>query len=147
MKYRIVETKQGFIIQRKLFNIIWIECSEAFYSYDNYIGGYTRKDNVVWVHEFLSDAKKALERIKTFPIYYNGHKITYGIWNDTVTYIDLDSLRFHSIELFYRLGSNSLDYLKMMIDELERKKEFNKDKNTIIKIYYGDEKGSLRFGK
>ena len=140
MKYRIVETKQGFIIQRKLFNIIWIECREAFYSYEYYIGGYKRKDDVVWVHGSLGDAKKALERIKTFPIYYNGHKITYGIWNDTVTYIDLNSLRFHSIEPFYRLGSNSLDYLKTMIDEFEKKKEFNKNKNTIVKIYYEDER-------
>ena len=136
MKYRIVETPQGFIIQRKLFNIIWIRCSEAFYSYDYYIGGYTKQDNVIWIRECLSDAKKALERIKTFPIYYNGHQIIYGIWNGTVTYIDSNSLEFHGTKLFYRLGSNSLDYLKTMIDELEMKKELNKNKDSIIKIYY-----------
>lgn len=136
MKYRIVKTNQGFIIQRKLFNIIWIGCSEAFYSYNNYIGGYTKKYDVVWARECLNNAKKALKRIKTFPIYYNGHKITYGIWNGIITYIDLSSFESHSAEPFYRLGANSLDYLKMVIDELEKQKEFNKNKNTIIKIYY-----------
>ena len=137
MKFRIIENRQGFIIQKKYFGLFWINYSEPDYYWDDYVFGWRKGNSTVWIHHSLMEAKESLERIKQFPIKYKNHRITYGIWNYTIKYIDLDSLKCHESSgyLYYDLGSSNLEDLKRRIDEFERKKEYNKNKNKIINIY------------
>ena len=130
-KYRIVETIEGFKIQKRTL-FFWRDFSEPRYYYSRYGLGLTYDRDYVIIFSTKSDAQEHLKFIFQFPIKYKGHLIMYGR-NDL--YIDLSSSAYKSGYRYYRNWAESLEYIKDIIDREENEKEFRKNKNKIIKTY------------
>jgi len=130
-KYRIVETIEGFKIQKRTL-FFWRDFSEPCYYYSEFCSGVEYDRNYVIIFDTKSDAQEHLKFILQFPIEYKGHLIMYG-GNDL--YIDLSSSAYKSGYLYYRRYASSLETIKDYIDQAERDKEFEKNKNKIIKTY------------
>lgn len=130
-KYRIVETIEGFKIQKRTL-FFWSDFSEPRYSYNNFCSGIEYDRDYIIIFDKKSDAQEHLKFILQFPIEYKGHPIMYG-GNDL--YIDLASSAYKSGYLYYRRYAYSLEGIKYNIDQAERDKEFRKNKNKIIKTY------------
>lgn len=130
-KYRIVETIEGFKIQKRTL-FFWIDFSEPRYYYSRYCSGLEYDRDYVIIFNTKSDDQDHLKFILQFPIEYKGHSIVYG-GNDL--YIDLSSSAYKSGYLYYRNWAKSLEYIKDIIDREENDKEFRKNKNKIIKTY------------
>ena len=138
MTYRIIQTPRGFIVQHRFLWKFWINCSEPYYRYDrNYTMLWRFDKNTVWVYPSYESAKNALARMKQYPIYYKGHKITYGYWNGKIVYVDLTSRKhnYRFDETGYTIASYDYDGLKETIDNFIYEKEKKKNENKILKIF------------
>jgi hypothetical protein len=141
-KFRIVQTGEGFIIQRKgLF--MWHNYEEVCIDFMSRYGRWEVSDYLSGVikYETLDDAKYNLSVIKAFPIKYKKHKIDIAkkSLDNVVVYVDIDSACGDD---FYRLASLSLEELKEKIDKYEedkfqRKLQLQKEKENkkIVKVY------------
>lgn len=141
-KFRIVQTGEGFFIQRKgLFK--WYNYEEIYIDYekryDKWLVSYYLSGVVKY--KTLDDAKYKLSVIKAFPIKYKKHKIDIAktTLNNVVVYVDIDSACGDD---FYRLASTDLEELKEKIDKYEeskfqRKLQLQKEKENkkIVKVY------------
>lgn len=133
-KYRIVETIEGFKIQKRTL-FFWCDFSVPRYSYDEFCSGMEYERNYVIIFDTKSDAQEYLKFILQFPIEYKGHLIIYAGNNLNDLYIDLSSSAYKSGYLYYRRYASSLEKIKDYIDQEESDKEFRKNKNKIIKTY------------
>jgi len=154
MKYRIIQTGEGYIIQHKLLGLFWrnhkIESFYRFYTDDTC--KYERKSLIVY--NSLNEAMEALKNIKISPIKHMGHKIYYatqvlengkGLFVDSNSYVGIDGLD----RATFSLCDENLANLKMKIMEHENKKckeeedkkeaklKEKKDKE-IINVWYED---------
>ena len=137
MKYRIVQTPRGYIIQKKWLGLFWTHCSERYYWHWHewpayyYLMGSSRR----FIYKSYDSAKKGLEMIKAFPMYYKGHKIFCGSFaNGTHSFVDV-SMTENWLSSTYYFGTENLDALKKLIDEYEENKAKEKIANKILKVY------------
>jgi hypothetical protein len=138
MKYRIVETGAGFVIQIKL--LFWwtnLSYSPLYYAGD-YLGwkyGPSRTD--IW--NTKDEAMKQLNFIRQYPFKYKGRTIhATNRYNDPVFY---GFASFFS-ERTFKLVSENIGQLCEAIDKEEEEKLKSKRMSRILRIY--DENGNQK---
>ena len=152
MRYRIVQTGEGFVIQRKRFGLFWINHKQHHFTVSSYNSNcvYDGKRNVVY--NSLEDAMSKLNEIKKYPLKFMGHRIYYGIQtNNEPVYVDdhsccgLDGLD----RALYKIYANNVEEVK---EKVKKKIKLKKDKDNkrkeailmekknkeIINIWYED---------
>lgn len=155
MKYRIVQTGEGFIIQHKCLGLFWKNHRSP--SYTQYSvekkAAYNGKKTIKY--DSIERATKALQLIKSSPIKYKGHKIECSFQLGYVPfYVDMNSHCGYmnsfcgqdsfDIPCFCRY-SNKLENVKKAIDDyemaqikLKEDKLKEKQDKKIINVWYED---------
>lgn len=148
MRYRIVQTGEGFVIQRKRFGLFWINHKLHHFTVCRYESKcvYDHKINVVY--DSLEEAMSELNVIKKYPLKFMGHRIYYGIQiGNEPLYVDDHSCC--GLDRFdrpcYKIYSNKVDEVKekitLKIEEDNRLKEailMEKKNKKIINVWYED---------
>ena len=148
MKYRIVQTGEGFIIQHKLFGLFWKNHRTPSYTQYSVEERATYNGKETIKYDSIERATKALQLIKSSPIKYNGHKIECSFQLGYVPfYVDMHSYSGQDgIErpCFCRY-STDLDLVKKAIDDyittqkkLKEEKRKEKQDKKIINVWYED---------
>lgn len=132
MKYRIVETGEGFIVQERVF-FHWRNVKRCLIS-KNKKGEWCSTVNKFYTPlETLERARRYLGLLKEYPIKYKGHVIKFNLnfGNDFFFYVQ-------DKENLYFFCDNVTD-VKNHIDMIEEEKV---KESTILKIYdeYGNQK-------
>ena len=155
MKYRIVQTGEGFIIQHKCLGLFWENHKTPYYTLftRDKNCGYMGKELVKF--DSIERATEALKLIKSSPIKYNGHKIECSFQLGYVPfYVDMNSHCGYmnsfcgqdsfDIPCFCRY-SNKLENVKKAIDDyemaqikLKEDKLKKKQNKKIINVWYED---------
>lgn len=152
MKYRIVQTGEGFIIQHKCLGLFWKNHrtpSYTQYSFGKIEKRATYNGKEVIKYDSVVRASEALKLIKNFPIKYKGHKIECSFQLGYVPfYVDIHSYSGQDV-LFDRpcfcRYSTDLDLVKKAIDDyittqkrLKEEKLKEKQDKKIINVWYED---------
>ena len=136
--YRIVETGEGFKVQRRFLRIFWSDCHELLINFPNYDECYISDSHIIYYDTF-NDAIEAIKRLKTMIISYKGHKIIYALHKhtlhpDNIYWIDLSSSTKNSTyTLYYNRFSKNIEDVKREIDNIHKE---IKDKKKIKNTYY-----------
>ena len=145
MRYRIVQTGEGFIIQHKCLGLFWKNHKTSYYMYTQF----SRDNNCRYMGEELvkfdsiERATEALKLIKSSPIKYKGHKIECTFQLGYVPfYVDMNS---YCGETSFCRYSTELDLVKKAIDDykivqkkLKEEKIKKKQDKKIINVWYED---------
>ena len=154
MKYRIVQTGEGFIIQHKCLGLFWKNHKTPYYTLFTGDKNCGYMGNKLVKFDSIDRASEALKVIKNFPIKYNGHKIECSFQLGYVPfYVDMNSYCGHmnsycevsfDLPCFCRY-SNKLENVKKAIDDykmaqikLKEDKLKNKQNKKIINVWYED---------
>ena len=154
MKYRIVQTGEGFIIQHKCLGLFWKNHKTPYYTLFTGDKNCGYMGNELVKFDSIERATEALKLIKSSPIKYNGHKIECSFQLGYVPfYVDMNSHCGYSsfcgqvsfdIPCFCRY-SNNLENVKKAIDDyemaqikLKEDKLKKKQDKKIINVWYED---------
>jgi hypothetical protein len=148
MKYRIVQTGEGFIIQHKCLGLFWKNHrtpSYTQYSVEKratYIGKETIK------YDSIERATNALKLIKSSPIKYKGHKIECSFQLGYVPFYvdkhsysgtdDIDRLCFCRYSTDLDLVKKAIDDYRITQKRLKEEKRKEKQDKKIINVWYED---------
>lgn len=137
MKYRIVETGKGFVIQFKIL-FWWINWSyRPLYFAGHYLGWEWGSFRTIYYFESKDDAVKQLNFIRQYPIRYKGHIIHAANRYDYPVFYELASIFDDKI---FNLVAEDLGKLIKEIDKKEEEELKRKRESKILKIY--DEHGN-----
>ncbi len=149
MKYRIVQTGEGFIIQHKCLGLFWKNHRTPSYMQYSVTQRAIYNGNETIKYDSIERATKALQLIKSSPIKYKGHKIECSFQLGYVPfYVDMNSYCGHDDIIdrpcFCRY-STDLDLVKKAIDDyittqkrLKEEKLKEKQDKKIINVWYED---------
>lgn len=148
MRYRIVQTGEGFIIQYKKLGLFWLNY-KLHHFFESRIDGVCKHDGMVnMVYDSLEEAMGILTEIKKYPSKFMGHTIYYNIQLGNIPlYVDANSYcgTDDGDRACYKLYDKNIERLKekitLKIEEENRRKEaiLNEKKNKeIINIWYED---------
>jgi len=132
--YRIVETGEGFKIQKRLLWIFWLDCSEPSIEFDHDLC-YISDDYFTYYNTF-EEAMMAVERLKNIFVHYKGHELMYALYNNIIYWIDTDSYRNGFDITYYDKFSTNIEDVKKEIDNMYQGIEDEKVKKKIKNIYY-----------
>jgi len=148
MKYRIVQTGEGFIIQHKCLGLFWKNHRTPSYTQYSVEKRAACNGKEIIKYDSIERATKALQLIKSSPIKYKGHKIECSFQLGYVPfYVDMHSYSGQDCfdkPCFCRC-STDLDLVKKAIDDyittqkrLKEEKLKEKQDKKIINIWYED---------
>jgi hypothetical protein len=148
MKYRIVQTGEGFIIQHKCLGLFWKNHRTPSYTQYSVEKRATYNGKETIKYDSIERATKALQLIKSSPIKYKGHKIECTFQLGYVPfYVDIHSYSGQDgidRPCFCRY-STDLDLVKKAIDDyittqkrLKEEKLKEKQDKKIINVWYED---------
>lgn len=148
MKYRIVQTGEGFIIQHKCLGLFWKNHKTPYYTLFNRDKNCGYMGNELVKFDSIDRASEALKLIKNFPIKYNGHKIECSFQLGYVPfYVDMNSYCGQvgvDLPCFCRYSNKledvkkAIDYYKMTQIKLKEDKLKKKQNKKIINVWYED---------
>ena len=136
-KYRIIETGNGFFIQKKFLLFFWDKVYEPRFIHCGH-NKWVETSSAEAKYRTLIDAQKALRRIQNTFYKYKGHKITYYLNpHNELRFVDLSSKVYDFLDgEYYKIGGQTLQSVYHLIDNDEELKEIQKNNKKIKNIYY-----------